>query len=249
MSTKSSLQVPFDISLTPDVLLLGPDDSPSQNAALQAAISAPSMENHHNHFSLQPRVTKTLQSFKNLFERKHAQTAINLLAKHVELNYKGNNMTTPVNSPDIVRGADETFMDLHICVSNGIRLGSLLTKEEVNHNYEMQLDLRKKYRVFSTRAKVGFDPKGCIIWTSKSLASEDVWLAWAPTKSMKPDSSDVPAGFMTGSTTMSNKHYRMVVMFLATMLVGIGYCDITVYDKYPSLNDEDNIFKHATNLL
>ena len=65
---------------------------------------------------------------------------------------------------------------------------------------------------------------------------------------MGPVADDVPPGSGKEDTIMSEKHYRISVMFLAAMLREIGHRDIIVTEPYPDVSINDD-FYYATNAL
>jgi hypothetical protein len=244
----SLLEVPFDVTLLPEKLQV--QDAADQNLALQAALFAPPSDAHDTEsFADQPRMSKPLRFFQRLYEQKQEHTAINMLSKRVEIDLRMSDMRVSPQSPDIAWNPDATFMDLRICVGNGLGLGAVLPNQNVDHNFEIRVNLKQAYRTFSPKfAKLGFDPTGCMLWIGRSPASEDVWLAWAPKVSLPTACEDVPAGTCTGSTQMSRRHHRMAAMFMALMLKRIAYRDVTVSNNYPDL-ERDETFDWPTNAM
>ncbi|KAM6502321.1 hypothetical protein JOM56_002298 [Amanita muscaria] len=76
--------------------------------------------------------------------------------------------------------------------------------------------MRRNRRFSAKFAKLGFDPTGCMVWIGQSSTREDTWLGWVPND--WEEAEDVPTGTGKEDTTMSQKHYRIAVMFLAEML-------------------------------
>ena len=87
-----------------------------------------------------------------------------------------------------------------------------------------------------------------MLWIGRSALGEDAWIAWVPTNALDASDEDIGLGSGKEDTTLSQKHYRMTVMFLAAMLCRIGHRDIIVPTQYPNVTDDDE-YEHATNLM
>jgi hypothetical protein len=247
-NNENTLQVPFDVALPPPNLQT--DDAPNQSIALTAALFGHDIDHDgENRFEDQRRRRRPLSYFQQMYEHKQTYQALHLLSNRTEVDFLGSPHITRNDDEDLAWNVDRHFLDLMICVGNGLGLGALLPNLQVHHNYEMTLDLKQPYRSFSAKfAKLGFDPQGCMQWIGRSPASEDVWLAWIPRASLVEGCEDVPVGTCSGNTQLKTSHYRMSVMFLAKMLRDIGVQDILVWEDYPSL-DDDTEFQMATNIM
>jgi hypothetical protein len=247
-NVQEALQVPFDVALAPPSLQV--DDAPNQQIALAAAIFGHDTEqDEDNRFEDQQCRRRPLAYFQQMYEHKQIYQALSLLSKRTEVDFRGSPHVTTNDDEDLAWNMDRHFLDLMICVGNGLGLGALLPNLQVHHNYEMTLELKQPFRSFSAKfAKLGFDPQGSMQWIGRSPASEDVWLAWVPRASLVEGCEDVPVGSCSGNTQLKTRHYRMSVMFLSKMLRDIGAQDILVWDEYPSLTDDDE-FRMATNLM
>jgi hypothetical protein len=104
------------------------------------------------------------------------------------------------------------------------------------------------HRFNAKYTKLGFNPTNCMLWIGWSSSGEDAWLAWVLNNMMDDNEQDPGAGNGKEDTRLTEKHYRMTVMFLAEMLRQIGHRDIIVMNQYPRLTD-DTEYRHATNLM
>jgi hypothetical protein len=253
MATESEVEVqpllvPFDISLPAPTLRA--DDAPSQKVAHTSALcAATAVIDHGDKFNEAGVIRKPLSYFKRVYETKNMGVALELIHKRTQVDLGSSDMLTASDCTELSWNMDNHYIDLMICVPVGLGLAALLPNQKRLHNFEFALDLRQPYRTFSAKfAKLGFDPTGSMLWIGRSYASEDVWLAWAPTESLQMECEDVAPGTCRGSTQLKTRHYHITTMFLASMLKGIGYGDLTVSDAYPDLeNKEDMHF--ATNLM
>ena len=114
------------------------------------------------------------------------------------------------------------------------------------YNFKINFQIHNRYRQFSAKyVKLGFDPIAAMQWIGQSSWSEDLWIAWVPIDD--GNNIDVPAGQISGSTTMSLRHFNISIVFFAQMLKQAHIQDITLTTNYPDLDDEQD-FKASTNL-
>ena len=242
------IQPHFDVGHAPAHMLA--DDGPDQNITLIAAL-APSaaIEDQTSRFHHQIKEPRNLDYFSKLYERKDKQGALRLLTRRQEIILEGSKYLTAHNNQNIAWRVDSHYLDMFICVGRGLGLAAMLPNVPIHHSVEFRLVLGKRFRRFSAKyAKLGFKATNCMLWIGRSSSGEDTWLAWVPNNCLGDVADDVPAGSGKEDTTMSEKHYRIAVMFLADMLRRIGHRDITVTEPYPDLKDDAD-FAWATNAL
>jgi hypothetical protein len=242
---QDNLVVPFDIALAPENLLS--DDAPSQEQVFQAAIfNADLDQDEEDNFDNQPKCRRKLDYYKNMYNRQECIHAISSLDCRAEITFRNSPFVTPPSSPDMAWMPQDHFLDLMVCVGDGLGLGALLPNLQVHHNYEMTFDLSQPFRTFSAKfAMLGFDPTGSMHFIGRSPASEDVWVAWMPRVQSHDDESHV--GECKGTTAMSTHHFRLSYMFLVTMLQQIGARDVLVLSQYPNVDDNEE-FTSATRI-
>lgn len=234
-------ELPFDLSIVPNNLEA--DDSLSQSIALEAALFAQRPDSDEDaRFFEQPVVSTSLHSFRRLYERNDAPNAIKQLTRRFRVDFNSPEFVTPSNSPHISWTVDRHFIDLLVCVGNDLGIGAILPNQSVNSFYSVKLDFSQKTKEFKAKnVKLGFDPSGSMLWIGYMPSADDIWIAWVP----KDDEEVRTSG---GSSCLSERHYRIAVMFFAFVLSKIGYRDTAVHTTYPNLADA-NAFKAATNLL
>ena len=79
----------------------------------------------------------------------------------------------------IVWNLNEHYLDMMVCIGNGLGLGAMIPNQAINSLYQVDLDFSHPIRNFTTRyAKLGFNPKNSMLWIGKTPTSEDVWIGW-----------------------------------------------------------------------
>jgi hypothetical protein len=113
------------------------------------------------------------------------------------------------------------------------------------------MDVHKRYREFKGKnAMLGFDPAGKMLYLS-CCRNEDIFLAMAPNCFLQGHFTPTRAGYSTGKSNMSLRHYRQTVMMLVHFLVQIPelafYTPLDVYGQ--SLDAESKDFTGITDTL
>lgn len=110
----------------------------------------------------------------------------------------------------------ESTIDFHMTVANRIGLSAILPNVDSAHQFGLELDLKKEYREFKGKhGTLGFDPTGCMLFVGRSN-NEDVFLAMAPDEFIaNPAARRDARKRAAGSSRMSRRHYRQVVIMLA----------------------------------
>jgi hypothetical protein len=130
---------------------------------------------------------------------------------------------------------EKCTIDYHLTVANSIGMGSLLPNAANSPWFCLQLNLKMPYRNFKGKhAMVGFDTKGRMLYIGQ-CRNEDVFLAMAPNEFCSGNYEPCAAGFSSGLSTMSKRHYRQMVMMIAHFMAkipGRGYCNrVEVYKQ------------------
>jgi len=158
------LQLPFDIGLA----LPNPraDDCPNQEIALAAALFGQNTDHDEESlFEDQPQTSCSLKHLKRIYDQQNAALGLAMLSKRTEVTFLNSQYVTKNTDPDLAWMPDHQYLDLMICVGNGLGLGALLPNLQVHHNYELKFDLRQPFRMFSAKfSKLGFDPMGSMLW-------------------------------------------------------------------------------------
>jgi len=152
---------------------------------------------------------------------------------------------------DILMNTKKTMLDYQLTVANCMGFSTLLPNAANAHWFFFDMDLKKPYREFRGKhAMVGFDTKGRMLYLGRSK-NEDVYLAMAPNDFLVGHFMPCRAGYSTGSSTMSQVHYRQIVMMLAHFLADIpelAYLNIgDVYNQ--DLEDPKAAWSMVTNVM
>jgi hypothetical protein len=241
------ITVPFDISLAPEALQV--DDAPSQDLIRRISDSVLTSEQRvRAEFFEKPKTRLRLEYLRDLFNDKRARVAMASLNTRSSINIDPTVSTsfTRTTDPSLSWSIREFFVDLLICIGNNIGLHAFIPNAEIMYNFEIEFQINNRNRQFSAKyAKLGFDPIGAMQWVGRSSWSEDIWIAWVPTDD--ENINDIPAGQISGSTIMSNTHFKISIIFFALMLKRSYIEDITLNTDYPDLDDEDE-YMASTNL-
>jgi hypothetical protein len=136
-----------------------------------------------------------------------------------------------------------------VVVSASLGLGGLLPNVAGDMDWQMTLDLLKNpHRNFGIHhAKLGFNPFKRMLWVGTTSMSEDVWIAMAPRRddSRMLEDLELTHG---GRTCLSERHRKILLLFLAYVLCKIPMEDIYLREKYPDL-EKNGDFENASNVL
>jgi len=242
------VQLHFDVSHPPPHLCA--DDSPSQEITLTAALSVTAaIENQAERFHHQMKKTRKLDDLANIFECQDSRSALMLLTRRNEITLHDSDYVQQHDDEHLVWQVHSHYLDLRICVGNGLGLAAILPNVGIHHAMEFQLDLHQKHRRFSAKySKLRFDPMHVMMYVGRSSSGEDAWLAWVPTENLGSDGEEVGRTTGVEDTAMTEQHYRMAVMFLSDMLRKVGYRDVIVTTQYPDVTDDDD-YRYATNAM
>jgi len=230
---------PFDVTFAPTALYS--DDAPSQDEVLQVIQKLQSTEVERGNYYDQIPVTTNLSRLEARFNRKNRSDALASLTKRVQVNVDAE-YTIESDDNTLSWNADTHFLDFLTTVSSGIGLDAAVPNEASLHWYEFKLRLDQPQRQFSAKyARLGFDPVGSMLWIGYSMASENVWIAMAPSSALEVDAIYVPAGTSTGRTSLAVLHYRVLCIYCAYVLSVISYPGLWVKKIYPNPDKYENI--------
>jgi hypothetical protein len=256
LDTYIPLESPFDIALLPPNF--GTEDAPTQDIALASALMASDRlvrqeDNNYGFFDERPK-SIALSKLEKWYSEGRSMIAIASLDGRKHISFDGSH-TVSADDPDLAWIAEQSFLDLMVCVGRGLGLGAVIPNLQVHHSFSFKLDLSKPYRQFTAKhVQLGFDPKGSMLWIGRLPSGEDVWLAFVTRESqedsdtegidtMRPDH----AGKGAVSTALSILQQRRAIMFLAKAIHEIQYLDITLDDEYPDVQDDAD-YRFATNV-
>ena len=198
----------------------------------------------------QKRVTNLRLSHLRRFYENQDVNVLNLLQRRNRL-VVDDHLRLTFGRAEILMNTKKNMLDYLLTVANGIGFATLLPNAANAHWYTFDMDLKKPYKEFGGKhAMVGFDTKGRMLYLGKSR-NEDVYLTMAPNEFLIGHFIPCRAGYSTGSSTMSQRHYRQMVMMLAYFLAEIpelAYSNIgDVYTQ--DLEDPRPAWAMVTNVM
>jgi hypothetical protein len=145
---------------------------------------------------------------------------INLLSKRNKI-YIDPKFMLEFGNREIYMDTTQTMIDYQLVVSNSIGFSILLPNAENDHRFKFDMDLKSPQKQFKGKhGMVGFDTKGRMLYLGRAN-NEDVYLAMAPNDFLGGTSELCAAGHSTGSSVMSRRHYRQMVMMFAHFVADI----------------------------
>ncbi len=118
----------------------------------------------------------------------------------------------------------------------------LLPNSANAHTFSFKMDLKRPtHEFYGKHSMIGFDTKGSILYISQAI-NVDVYLAMAPNSFLTGFTPACSPRYSTGSSIMSTRHYRQIIMMLAHFLGKIP-------DRaYYTLDNPNDINLDATSL-
>jgi hypothetical protein len=144
-----------------------------------------------------------------------------------------------------------TMIDYQLVVANSIGFDILLPNVANDHRFGFNMDLKQPRKRFKGKhGMVGFDTKGRMLYLGRAN-NEDVYLTMAPNEFFQRGFKLSAAGHSTGSSVMSQRHYRQMVMMLAhflSMISDLAYM-ITGDGYIEDLEKSDLEWTDFTNIM
>ncbi len=152
---------------------------------------------------------------------------------------------------EILLDTSQTMIDYQLVVANSIGFGILLPNAASDHRFGFNMELKSPHKAFKGKhGMVGFDTKGRMLYLGRAN-NEDVYLTMAPNAFLARHHELCAAGYSTGSSVMSRRHYRQMVMMLAHFLSRIPQLAYTVMGSVyeQDLEYEDPVWTFVTNIM
>ncbi|SRR6266404_4382580 len=201
-------------------------------------------------FSMENVYKLRLERLQTLYEDDDPR-ALNLLERRHSIVIDENYLLR-VGTGQINIDTKKTMLDYHLTVANCIGLSPLLPNTMNSHNFLLQMDLQKPYREFKgKKGMVGIDTKGKMLYIGQAN-NEDIFIAMAPNEFLQRRTNTQSAsGRPTGTSKMTTRHYRQIVMMFAHFLEKIhdrAFFNIhSVYSQ--NLENEKPNWDKTTNIL
>lgn len=239
-----------DIAPVPEAYLAELGDHVKQSAVLENLIStslqatvAPDPFEEKSLYGLK------LSKLKDFYESGDSAVTSLLSNRHqivIDKKYK-----LKFGKNEISMDTTHTMIDYQLVVANCIGFRVLLRNAANDVGFGFNMDLKHPHRAFKGKhGMVGFDTKGRMLHLGR-VNNEDVYLTMAPNGFLTRELELCAAGYSTGSSVMSRRHYRQMVMMLAHFLSMIPELAYTVrgsvYEQ--DLEHEDPKWSHVTNIM
>jgi hypothetical protein len=236
---------PFDLDSLEDALI--GEDSPDQNEVLlrlnQYADPTTQADIDYNDL---PISNISLVKLQRIFEEKKVAAALSNLKKRLNIEINPILREKPTD-PLLCWNASGHFLDFLLIVPSVAGMQAVLPNLDHDNRYCFKINFSRQFVEWRSHfGKLGFDPNGRMLHIGQ-WNTDSIWMAWVPNSFFEKDSADVPAGYKTGSSLLSKKHYRMIMYFFAFLFNKMAFKDITLRTPYPNLKD-DTIIGY-TNLM
>jgi hypothetical protein len=167
-----------------------------------------------------PKVNVRLSQLRDICMNDNVQAAFAVLKKRARVTIDDDMKIPPTSADLLAWTANQHMLDYMLVVSADIGVWAAMPSIASSPTHTLYIDLSKPYQEFRgfKYGRLGFDPKGRMLYIGRS-ANEEHWLALAPRTFVgRTPEEDSPPGECSGRTTLSETHYRILVMFLAEVL-------------------------------
>jgi hypothetical protein len=241
---------PNDITKIPDDMAAEQGDTIRQAEVLECII-ANTIQSTANIDAFNKAKVKTLllSKLEKLYQTE-SDEVLDLLSKRNTIQID-ERFRLEIGAGTISMRTDNTKLDFHLTVANCIGLSAILPNRANSHRFTFDMDLKKPYRDFKGKhAMVGFDTQGKLLYIGRSM-NEDVFLAMAPNDFISHQTEPSHPGHSTGSSVLSRKHYRQLIMMFAHFLAMIpnrAYSNVgNIYSQ--NLDEKDPNWSDITNIM
>ncbi|KAG2742153.1 hypothetical protein P692DRAFT_201809895 [Suillus brevipes Sb2] len=199
-----------------------------------------------------PVTTLNLSSLERMYRLNDRSSAIKLLHRRVNL-ILDSDLKLRSDDPKLLWKGSKHFLDFILVVSGSIGLHAFLPKIVADHTFTLTLNLRLQCREFRPKfGKLGFDPTGSMMAIGDGQSME-LWLGFCPVGNIEDIDLANQSPLLNekhGDTRLTSVHYRMGVMFLASLLSQIPSMPVHVMYPYGPRSDfNDWKIDDATNIL
>lgn len=210
-------KTPTDIAVIPDELAIDPDDKLTpQSHILNEIIGSSSDSNMADNFIHMVDRRLKLSKLKALYESED-ENVLSLL-NHRHKIHIDDEFTLEMGLGKIRMDARSSMIDYHLTVGNCMGFSPILPNARSDPHFCFEMDLRMPCRDFKGKnGMLGFDPAGRMLYVGR-CRNEDVYLAMAPNEFLRGHFTPVRAGYSTGESVMSTRHYRQTVIMISHFL-------------------------------
>ena len=247
---KERRERPTDISRIPEVFGLEEDEEGVNQAEIMAAIIRQSPGGDMNAKAFQEMSVQTtkLSKLRDVYEKKDRYAASVMETRRtIEIDEE---FILKPNSGRRLINTDRSMIDYHMTVGKGVGFSTILPNAASSHTFEFNMDLKKPCKDFKGKhAMLGFDPCGRMLFVGR-CNNEEVYLAMVPLEFLSGGDILGDAGATKGTSIMSRRHYRQVVMMLAYFLDKLEQCAYYIRKDYDQdLDCAKPMWSETTNVM
>lgn len=244
------LEVPTDIGTIPDLLAVDEDDTITPQSDVMTEIIGTTLylRTAEEFFKHDARVLK-LSRLKEFYERKDKNVLSLLASRHNVVIDEEFKLQKGVGQ--IRMDTTSSKIDYHLTVGNCLGFSPLLPNLQSDIGFCFELDMKGQIREFKGKnAMLGFDPARKMLYVGR-CRNENVFLAMAPNEFLRGHYQPTRAGYSTGPSMMSRRHYRQVAMMLTHFLAGVRELPFVNTESVYSLDLESDVpdFHGITDVL
>lgn len=228
-----------DVSRIPDILVPEPGDHVVQSELLKHIVGTTLADPARiDEFNNRKVYSVKLSTLKKHYEKKD-ENIIKGLSQRQKIDIDSK-FVLETGTGQISMATSSTMLDFQLTVANEIGFSTILPNRANAHTFLFTMDLKKPTREFHGKhSMIGFNTKGCVLYIGQAM-NLDVYLAMAPDDFLSGLTPARPAGYTTGSSIMSTRHYRQIVVMIAHFLAKVS-------DRaYYTLGDVEDIDLEAT---
>lgn len=198
----------------------------------------PASETTNKFIHMVPRPLK-LSRLKALYE--HRDENVVSILNHRHTIHIDDEFTLQMGVGKIMMDTRSSMIDYHLTVGNCLGFSPLLPNALSDPYFSFEMNLLMPRRDFKGKnGMLGFDPAGRMLYVGR-CRNEDVFLAMAPNEFLQGHFTPPRAGYTTGESVMSTRHYRQTVIMLAHFLESVS-----VLAFYNTANDYDQSLDPAS---
>jgi hypothetical protein len=229
--------IPFDVTELPEQLTTTDGHRQEEVQVALYQQQSDSTRQYIAKFNNTPVYTVTLSKLSNLYKKKDVLGAMAMLRHRRRLIVDDEHLVQQ-DSPNVIPRVGPHFIDHTLYIGSRRGLDAALPNIIADHNWQVILNLTNTYRLWpdSTITCLPFNPLGRMMYIGTRL-QEQLWLAMVPNTFSQYDH---PANGREQSpildaptTTLSQQHALMLIMFIAFALEDMRLQDIHCIEHYP----------------
>jgi hypothetical protein len=219
-----------DITTLADDLLAG--DSVELQDLYNLMYSGPVPELLRDGYAGLPERTVYLKDLRDMYMRNMPNRAIGGLHQRSTLKIDEEFMVDTQNRNDYCFSCDRTFLDFILIVGAEAGIDMFIPNVVADSHFALELDLRLQIKEFRAKhGALGFNPSGAMLCIAQSPV-EDFWLGIAPIEFFDETEPPFVMKGYRGDTRLSRLHYRIIYIFLLTVLETLDGRDFYIQNPH-----------------